>query len=67
MSEYKQAPLTGKAFRLSKSAKRAVALLPFADAHQRGDYRRMMIAAEYSASQAIKSGGKRDKQATVQE
>ena len=67
MSEYKQAPLTGKAFRLSKQTKRLLALMPFKDEHQRGEYRRAMIAAEYAAKQVVKSAVKRDgKTATVQ-
>jgi hypothetical protein len=57
---YKVAPLTGKAFRLSKQAKRLCALGKFKDAHDRGAYRRAMVVAEYTAQQAVKSTGRRN-------
>lgn len=67
MSEYKQAPLTNKAFRLSKQTKRLLALLPFKDAHQRGAFRRAMIAAEHAAKQVVKTGKRDGKTAPAQE
>ena len=42
--------ITGKTFRLSKTAKRALALNSFADAETRALYRRMMIAAQVAAA-----------------
>ena len=49
-----KARITGKAFRLSKMAKRRLALQPFADAEQRAHYRRMMIEAQVAANTVVK-------------
>jgi hypothetical protein len=46
--------ISGKAFRLSKTSKRALALRPFRDAEHRAHYRRCMIEAQVAASVIVK-------------
>jgi len=41
---------TTASFRLTKYAKRLIALLPSKDAHERGAFKRMMIDAQLAAS-----------------
>ena len=41
---------TTASFKLSKYAKRMIALLPFTDQHQRGAFKQMMIGAQVAAS-----------------
>jgi len=41
---------TNASFRLTKYAKRLIALLPSKDAHERGAFKRMMIEAQLAAS-----------------
>ncbi len=49
-----KARITGKAFRLSKMAKRRLALQPFPNAEVRASYRRMMIEAQVAANTVVK-------------
>ena len=46
---------TNANFKLSKTAKRMIALMKGSTADQRNQYKRMMIDAEYTASIVIKS------------
>jgi ribosomal protein L17 len=52
----------GKTFKLSKTAKRMIALMKGATAEQRNQYKRMMIQAELAASIVVKTAP-RDKNA----
>ena len=53
---------TGANFKLSKTAKRMVALMRGVTAEQRNQYKRMMIDAEYTASIMPKVTKDRNKQ-----
>ena len=44
-----------KTFRLTKRNKTLLAILPFADNHIRGDFRRMMIQAQLQGDVKIKA------------
>lgn len=46
--------ITGKTFRLNKTAKRMLALQSFSSAEQRAAYRRMMIEAQVAANTVVK-------------
>jgi hypothetical protein len=52
----------GKTFKLSKTAKRMIALMKGSTADQRNQYKRMMIQAELAAAIVVKSAP-RDKNA----
>ena len=49
-----KARITGKAFRLSKMAKRRLALQSFPNDEVRASYRRMMIEAQVAANTVVK-------------
>ena len=47
-----------KNFRLSKTSKRMLALMPFKDEHERGSFKRLMIEAELAQARAKHANAK---------